>query len=66
MSGQALQESCHRVRVWFGSTAIADQQWAEPEPAARYAAAMERRFAGLRVTNEPPPPAVSVAAVDRS
>lgn len=43
-----------RVRVWFGDHVIADY-CAEPALAARYAAAMERRFAGLRVTNDPVP-----------
>lgn len=43
-----------RVRVWFGSHVIASY-CAEPELAARYAAAMDRRFAGLKVTNEPLP-----------
>ena len=41
-----------RVRVWFGEHAIADYT-AEPELARRYQHAMSRRFAGLRVTNEP-------------
>lgn len=41
-----------RVRVWFGSHAIATYV-AEPALAARYEAAMRRRFAGLRVTNVP-------------
>lgn len=41
-----------RVRVWFGEHAIADYRGAEA-PANHYAEAMERRFAGLRVTNEP-------------
>jgi hypothetical protein len=40
------------VRVWFGEHVIADCR-AEPVLAARYAAAMSRRFAGLRVTNDP-------------
>lgn len=43
-----------RVRVWFGDHAIADYT-AEPELAKRYAQAMARRFAGLRVTNDPVP-----------
>lgn len=43
-----------RVRVWFGKTAIADYI-AAPELAAQYQEAMRRRFAGLRVTNEPFP-----------
>ena len=40
-----------RVRVWFGDHVVADYR-AEAE---RYAAAMSRRFAGLRVTSEPIP-----------
>jgi hypothetical protein len=47
-----------RVRVWFGEHVIADYT-AEPALAERYAHAMSRRFAGLRVTNDPMP------AVDR-
>jgi hypothetical protein len=43
-----------RVRVWFGSHIVA-QYVADPEHAERYAHAMARRFAGLRVTNEPLP-----------
>ncbi|WP_344112891.1 hypothetical protein [Kribbella alba] len=41
-----------RVRVWFGDHVVADYR-AEAELADRYAAAMSRRFAGLRVTSEP-------------
>jgi hypothetical protein len=42
----------YRVRVWFGQTAISDV--VKPaEAAERHAAAMQRRFACLRVTNEP-------------
>ncbi|MDX6241992.1 MAG: hypothetical protein QOG10_6863 [Kribbellaceae bacterium] len=41
-----------RVRVWFGEHAIADYR-ADPALTERYAAAMSRRFAGLRVTNDP-------------
>jgi len=44
--------SRRRVRVWFGAHVIADYT-AEEDAAVRYAAAMERRFAGLRVTNDP-------------
>jgi hypothetical protein len=44
-----------RVRVWFGSHAIADLT-TTPEAAKDYEAAMRRRFAGLKVTNEPAPP----------
>jgi hypothetical protein len=43
-----------RVRVWFGDHVVADYR-AEAELAERYAAAMSRRFAGLRVTSEPVP-----------
>jgi hypothetical protein len=43
-----------RVRVWFGEHVIADYN-AEPALAERYANAMSRRFAGLRVTNDPMP-----------
>jgi hypothetical protein len=41
-----------RVRVWFGTHVIATQI-AEPALAARFEAAMRRRFASCRVTNEP-------------
>lgn len=44
----------HKVQVWFGQHVIAAYV-AEPELARRYATAMARRFAGLRVTNEPLP-----------
>jgi hypothetical protein len=40
--------------VWFGDHVVADYR-AEAELADRYAAAMSRRFAGLRVTSEPVP-----------
>jgi hypothetical protein len=43
-----------RVRVWFGDHVVADYR-AEAELAERYAAAMSRRFAGVRVTSEPIP-----------
>lgn len=52
-------EPRRRVRVWFGEHVIADYM-AEPALAERYADAMSRRFAGLKVTNDPlplvPPP----------
>jgi len=44
----------HLVRVWFGRHVIASYK-ADPEAAAQYAAAMERRYCGLRVTDEPMP-----------
>jgi hypothetical protein len=40
-----------RVRVLFGTTAIADQTLPGPE-AVEYEQAMRRRFASLRVTND--------------
>lgn len=43
-----------RVRVWFGQHVIADYS-ADAEHAQRYAAAMDKRFAGLNITNEPVP-----------
>jgi hypothetical protein len=41
-----------QVRVWFGSHVIANYA-AERGEAEEYAAAMRRRFFGLRVTSEP-------------
>ncbi|MEV8376736.1 hypothetical protein AB0P21_28595 [Kribbella sp. NPDC056861] len=52
-----------RVQVWFGSHVIATYV-AERTLADRYAAAMGRRFAGLRVTNEPLPP-IALAEPDQ-
>lgn len=43
-----------RVRVWFGEHVIADYI-ATPDLADQYATAMGRRFAGLRITNDPLP-----------
>ena len=43
-----------RVRVWFGAHVIAELI-AVPAAADRYAAAMDRRFGGLRITNDPIP-----------
>lgn len=43
--------STRRVRVWFGEHVVADYA-AEPDRAAQYEEAMQRRYAGLRVTNE--------------
>lgn len=55
MSTAAIETSQRRhVRVWFGEHVIADYR-AEPDLAERYAHAMSRRFAGLRVTNDPLP-----------
>jgi hypothetical protein len=54
MSGDEVGPQRRRVRVWFGDHVVADYR-AAADVADRYAAAMERRFAGLRVTNEPTP-----------
>ena len=43
-----------RSGLWFGDHVVADYR-AEAELAERYAAAMSRRFAGLRVTSDPIP-----------
>ncbi|HEY3511668.1 hypothetical protein [Kribbella sp. NPDC051137] len=48
----AVRVERRRVRVWFGEHVVADY-CAEAELAERYAEAMSRRFAGLRVTSEP-------------
>lgn len=54
MSGDPTGPHRRRVRVWFGDHVVADYR-AEADLADRYAAAMARRFAGLRVTIEPIP-----------
>ncbi|WP_350278075.1 hypothetical protein [Kribbella sp. HUAS MG21] len=41
-----------RVRVWFGRWLVAEYV-ADAAAAGEYEAAMRRRFASLRVTNEP-------------
>ena len=46
------QPTMLRVQVWFGSHVVAEY-CAEPAEAQRYAAAIQRRFAGLRVTSQP-------------
>ncbi|MGW7680693.1 hypothetical protein ACWGID_08150 [Kribbella sp. NPDC054772] len=50
----AVRVERRRVRVWFGDHVVADYR-AEAEVADRYAEAMSRRFAGLRVTSDPIP-----------
>jgi hypothetical protein len=56
MSQQVAErvEPKRHVRVWFGEHVIASYV-AERELAETYANAMSRRYAGLRVTNEPVP-----------
>jgi hypothetical protein len=51
---QSVDVRRRRVRVWFGSHVIAELIGV-PAAAERYAAAMDRRFGGLRITNEPIP-----------
>lgn len=59
---EQAQPRRHRVRVWFGEHVIADYN---TEPAfERYAHAMSRRFAGLRVTNDPFPSTPQTPAED--
>lgn len=41
------------VQVWFGAHIVCAYR-ADPEAAERYATAMSRRFAGLKVTITPP------------
>lgn len=53
-----------RVRVWFGDHVVADYR-AEADLACRYAEAMSRRFAGLRVTSDPIPETSSEEASAR-
>ena len=53
----------HRVRVWFGEHVIAT--FIGPsDSAASYETGMQRRFAGLRVINEPVATAVSSDAAN--
>ena len=60
MSEQVLERvevetlELRHVRVWFGQHVIASYV-ADPESAKRYAEAMDRRYAGLKVTNDPVP-----------
>jgi len=57
-----------RIRVWFGDHPIFDYI-GTPVAAQRYEQAMRRRFAGLRVTNDPVAPLNDMtmsSAVNRS
>jgi hypothetical protein len=44
-----------RVRVWFGDKTVADQTF-DADKAVMFEAGMRRRFAGLKVTNDPVDP----------
>lgn len=48
-SARHRAESARRVTVWFGGHAIAEYR-AGADAAAKYATAVGRRFAGLRIT----------------
>lgn len=50
------------VQVWFGNHVVCEYR-ADSAAAARYADAMRRRFAGLRVTIEPNPDRLNIGAV---
>jgi hypothetical protein len=54
MSEQVAErvQEMRTVKVWFGEHVIASY-CAAPDLAARYAEAMDKRFAGLKITNEP-------------
>jgi hypothetical protein len=53
MTTAVEHDSAHRmVSVWFGEYKIVEHV-ADPDYAARFEAAMRRRFASCRVTNEP-------------
>jgi len=51
-TGSSEADDVRRVRVWFGRRLIFDYL-ADPDLAQRYEDAMRRRFAGVRITNEP-------------
>lgn len=54
---EADEETTERrhVKLWFGSHVIGEYV-GTPKAAERYAAAMDKRFAGLRITNDLVPP----------
>jgi len=63
-SASALPGSLRQVRVWFGQQVVVRYEGNSLE-AARYEAAMRRRFSAGRVTNEPAAaPARPLAAQD--
>lgn len=56
---QTKQTSERRhVKLWFGKHVIGEYI-GEPDQAERYAAAMDRRFAGLHITTDIVPPGVT-------
>jgi hypothetical protein len=65
MTATGVHQQRRRVRVWFGSYAIVDQI-AEPALAERFEHAMRKRFASLKVTNEPLQPPKPPAGVEWS
>ncbi|MDX6247232.1 MAG: hypothetical protein QOF10_592 [Kribbellaceae bacterium] len=52
MTGTEVAKQERRVCVWFGEHKIVEHV-SESANATRFEAAMRRRFASLRVTNEP-------------
>jgi hypothetical protein len=54
MATTGVHQQRRLVRVWFGEHVIVNKT-ADEALANRFADAMERRFAGLRVTNDPVP-----------
>jgi hypothetical protein len=61
MTATELVSPQRRICVWFGEHKIVEHV-SEPAYAQRFEAAMRRRFASLRVTNEP----VAVSDADLS
>jgi hypothetical protein len=53
MIQQVAEQTAERrhVKVWFGQHVIGEYV-ADPDAAARYAAAMDRKFAGLKITTD--------------
>lgn len=62
MAATDIYRRQYLVQVWFGEHEIASYR-ADEDLAARYAAAMRRRFAGLRVTTIQVPPSAGAAVV---
>jgi hypothetical protein len=52
VTAQVAEQPLRRVCVWFGEHLIIDHV-SEPEKATWFEYAIQRRYAGLRVTNEP-------------
>lgn len=57
MNDQQTSQRRH-VKLWFGSHVIGEYI-GEPESAAQYAQAMDKRFAGLKITTDVVPVGVA-------